>query len=254
MYIKVGGFNIEIEDYLDLQEPKKGIDAHNAQILKSRHQRDSKINTWGNITLCEKVLGESKCSVVEYFGGLGITTAALRDKFDIEMHTVVEIHPPLCRHLRDNFPDINVIEGDARKVAGKLGYHSLMLCDFPAFTILRLDDVDDIFSAELLRDDSPDYVVFTDSAWRWLSLNLKNYQNRGLPIYTKPDYIKVLSNMLYDRYGYSIKYAHTGIVCAYCLMVRGKVEVQINNIAGDDGSYNVHGKEYVSFCMEDGEK
>jgi phosphatidylethanolamine/phosphatidyl-N-methylethanolamine N-methyltransferase len=62
----------------------------------------------------------SDLPVVELGGGTGSITSALLRRIPAERLIVVERDPELARHLRRKFPDVTVIQGDARQLDREL--------------------------------------------------------------------------------------------------------------------------------------
>jgi phosphatidylethanolamine/phosphatidyl-N-methylethanolamine N-methyltransferase len=60
--------------------------------------------------------------IVELGGGTGAITSGLLDAgFPPESLVVIELDPPLYRYLRERFPDMRVVEGDATRLGAILG-------------------------------------------------------------------------------------------------------------------------------------
>jgi phosphatidylethanolamine/phosphatidyl-N-methylethanolamine N-methyltransferase len=71
--------------------------------------------------LCRRLVSQSRCgpneAVIELGGGTGVVSRALLDAgLAPERLFVVEIVPAMAAHLRRVLPDVNVIEGDARRL------------------------------------------------------------------------------------------------------------------------------------------
>jgi phosphatidylethanolamine/phosphatidyl-N-methylethanolamine N-methyltransferase len=105
--------------------------------------------------------------IVELGPGTGPVTEALLDRgIDPTRLTLVEYDPDFCRLLRQRFPGVNVVQGDAynlpQTLAGKLSEPAAaFVSGLPLFNKplkMRLDLLDQAFA--LMKSDAP-FVQFT---------------------------------------------------------------------------------------------
>lgn len=109
-------------------------------------------------------------SVVEYFGGLGISTLVTDGTLGPKKHTLVELDPICCEHLRVTFPQHKIIEGDAFPLFGKMEV-DLAVADFNHLTIHTH------FKNKKLLENAfnVSHIVIADSAPFKLHLNKESY-------------------------------------------------------------------------------
>lgn len=148
-----------------------------------------------------------KVKVVEFLGGVGITTTIIRGVLDkmVSKHVIYELDDQCLHQLRQAFPSCKVEKGDAKETTLR-DCGDLVSLDFPYFTTKTLEEWAPNFG--VLLGERPRAVLVTDTSAQRLPVHRAFYTKFfGKPIHTVEDYTKAFSNLLEEDYGYSISRA-----------------------------------------------
>lgn len=130
-------------------------------------------------------------SVIEYFGGIGTTTAIINEVLKPRKHTILDIDPVCIKILKDNYPDKNIVCTNSLEYKPDMVY-DLSVLDYNKFTILH-KFLDEPFKS--------DYIILTDSAIPKLHLNKKVYEDRfNIRVENAEDYANCYSKFIKERY------------------------------------------------------
>jgi len=135
-------------------------------------------------------------TVFEAFGGMGLSGTMIRGILRPESHVITDLDPDCVSHLRLNFPEANVIHGDAFEHAKEHGQKvDLLNVDWNRFTALDfVRRPPKIMTAFRGR-----YMIIADSAVIKLHLNASVYARElGMAGDTPLDYY-LASDALYRR-------------------------------------------------------
>lgn len=156
--------------------------------------------------------------VLELYGGAGFQTMVLQKILEPSCHTVVEIDKTCTEHLRRNFPDINVIKGDANdNYKRKADYYSF---DWNSWTINTFAKNHDMF--EYAASNSPAVIQFWDNSKSYFYSNRVLYSKIfGTELKTPHDYVVALSNFMLEKIGYSLSIACYAKYSTYMVLRKG---------------------------------
>ena len=144
--------------------------------------------------------------VVELGGGTGSITSALLRRIPAERLIVVERDPELARHLRRKFPNVTVIQGDARQLdrelkALGLGQVAAVVSGLPLMAMpkrIQREILDSCF--RVLQPGAP-YIQFTYSLFS--PLPRREFGLSGRPIARVLQNVPPASIWIYRRKGAS---------------------------------------------------
>lgn len=151
--------------------------------------------------------------VVEFFGGAGLATTIFRSVLNPQEHHLWEMDEYCIRHLRKRLPSgVTLHEGNSY-LPGAAPEHvdegTFLVADFNNFTVLDLTRMREkgVALDRALRR-KPAYVELTDCTTWKLEANQKIYSKElGTPYTDRDSYVRVWSQWLWARYGYSIRSA-----------------------------------------------
>jgi len=222
-------YELPIPIYLDLDAKKTGSRPAYASILKPRVMASVAKNAWCTVEAYKYVIHNYEdlngANIIEYFGGMGCVTAKLYHECSTHSHIVVDIDESLARYLRETFPGIEVLCANTFDLVGTIDDIDLAIWDSPNNTLKRLVEKGEFYYAfkkDLVRDTAPTYAIITDTGWGWIHLHVEKYKALGLPVCGRDNYLEVLSDTLYDMYGYSIRFAATHKEAAHFVVTKGK--------------------------------
>jgi hypothetical protein len=161
--------------------------------------------------------GVKASSVVEYFGGVGLTSTLIREIVKPKLHTIFEIDKQCVAQLKSNFSRVKL--HDAKNPIENLSEFQVL--DF-AFTLMQIKPW--IPLLENVFQQKPKYVWITDTTVHYFKTNRKHYEKFfNKPIKDFTEYLKAESDWFLDRFGYSIKkVAIRGGTASYLLLVPNK--------------------------------
>jgi len=164
------------------------------------------------------------CSVIEYFGGVGLSSLLLQETVKPARHTIYEIEDELARHLKLAFPNAAVYHQDAflAMLEQQADIYTLDYIFTPSKVFGKYDKhFRHIFSTKPLA------VLLTDTAPSYLMIHYRKYSALfGLPIQDLESYTEAYSTKLFEQYGYSIVKAAHRRRAAYYLLLPGKNSVE----------------------------
>lgn len=145
-------------------------------------------------------------TVKEFFGGAGLGTGIVQKLFDPGEHEVYEIAEECIEHLKNQAFSKNLIVkyGDAKETLLNASYADLFFCDFPLFNPMHLlpwdAQIDNLFKHR------PQAIYLNDTSFWSRHLHEARY---GAALGTSPlksddEYIRAYSQMIHERYGYSV--------------------------------------------------
>ena len=106
-----------------LHRPTRESEVFFRQWLRSPKSMGSIVpsSKWLARAIAAEVAWQPGQAIVELGGGTGAITSGLLDAgFPPEALVVIELDPPLYRYLRDRFPRVRVVEGDATRLSAIL--------------------------------------------------------------------------------------------------------------------------------------
>lgn len=174
--------------------------------------------------------------VVELYGGAGFQTLALEELLQPKGHLVVERDEYCVQHLQEQFPDVQVVQGNAEDYAHiKADYYAL---DSNGWTINTLvtnkEHNKDMW--EKIFAHKPLAIQFWDSSKSYFMANKELYGNQlGKKITSVPEYAKALSEYFLSNYGYSAAYVCYARYSTYYLLQPGvneMVEMKTSDATG----------------------
>lgn len=139
-------------------------------------------------------------SVVEHFGGLGMTGVIIDTLLVPKSHKVYDIDPYCIRQLKSLYGD-DAQYGDAKELMGKTPAELITL-DFPNLNANHYHEwpMKELFAQE------PKYVTVADIAKQRIGLHVDLYTRLfGRKISNNEDYIQALSERWFNDFGYSIR-------------------------------------------------
>lgn len=138
-------------------------------------------------------------SAVEYFGGVGIFSTIIQQVLHPYRHSVFDLDADCVAQLR-TIQGLQVAQGDAHETMGT-ATGDLVVCDFPVCTLRTLPE----WPLERIVALHPRYIVVSDTALRRLGLHRELYSKlSGEPVFDLDDYVKVYSESIWKRCGYSV--------------------------------------------------
>jgi hypothetical protein len=143
-------------------------------------------------------------SVVEHFGGIGMTGVIIDNVIKPSSHLLFDIDENCLKCLKMNWGD-NAKYGDAKVIMGTV-CADLICLDFPNLNALHYKEwnVKNVFKC------NPKYVTIADIARLRIGLHRESYSRLfGKTIHTNVDYTEALSNAIFSVSGYAIR------KCAY---------------------------------------
>ena len=147
-------------------------------------------------------------SVIEYFSGIGIMTAIIRDVFYVPNHFALEMDERCCEQIRLSFPQVTVGLADFKKIAQMDASYDLKFLDFPSSSIAQLHTKWKIENFLKQFESGPQLVVWTDTSICYpMTLHGKSYQKyfeTTNQISSIADYLTEYSAWLFAKTGYSI--------------------------------------------------
>lgn len=160
-------------------------------------------------------------SVVEHFGGVGMFAMIIRNVLKPSSHKIFDMDANCIKNCQHNLG--NIVEyGDAKTLMGTIPADVIVL-DYPNFTMNKLPEWDEALKRAFASN--PKYLTFTDIANQRIGLHRDLYSKLvGHRIHTTEDYINALSQMFYERYGYSIRRAAHDHKATYILFTPDVVD------------------------------
>lgn len=159
-------------------------------------------------------------SVIEHFGGVGMTGVMIQELIQPTRHRIYDIDPDCVTQLKFVFPG-KADYGDAKELMGTM-YADLITCDFPNFTFNHKDE----WPLERLFSIKPRYVIMADIARQRIGVHRQMWTKLfKRPIVHYEDYLIALSDFFHDNYGYSIELA-VSHVHSFLLITPGKSETE----------------------------
>lgn len=147
-------------------------------------------------------------SVLEYFSGIGVMTAIIRDVFDVSNHFALEMDERCCEQIRLSFPRVTVGLSDFKKIAQMDADYDLKFLDFPSSSIAQMHTKWKIENFLKQFESEPQLVVWTDTSICYpMTLHGKSYQKyfeTTNQISSVQDYLTEYSAWLFSKTGYSI--------------------------------------------------
>jgi hypothetical protein len=159
-------------------------------------------------------------SVVEHFGGVGMTGVMIQHLLEPSTHQIFDVDTDCVTQLQYVFGRAAQY-GDAKELMGTV-YADLITCDFPDFTFNKKDE----WPLERLFSIRPKYVLIADIARQRIGVH-RNLWTRlvGRPIFNYEDYLIAMSEYFHKNYGYSIELAASH-VHSFLLITPGKSEIE----------------------------
>lgn len=144
-------------------------------------------------------------SVVEYFGGIGISGELIQNVFKPKNHIILEKDKECINILKQKFEgnsSVKIIECNSLEKMGDYRCEYISL-DFPSYSLLKLSRNIDMFKK--IFDLSPKYVDITDTIFSYIGVHRKIYSDIVKKnIITFNDYIEEYSNFVEKNFGYKI--------------------------------------------------
>lgn len=160
-------------------------------------------------------------SVIEYFGGTGVSTALIDAHLKPETHTILEIDPTCINILKEGFPDKNIIETNSLRYTPDHIY-DLTVLDYNKFTILHK------FMVHAF--DSP-YIILTDSSPRYFHLNAQHYAKRlKTEIKTLEDYAFYYREYVKNKYKRILTHFYYFSHASYLLFQKDDFPLKVKRI------------------------
>jgi hypothetical protein len=148
-------------------------------------------------------------SVVEYFGGVGIFSTIIQQRFQPWEHYIYDIDPDCVRQLESAFAGVegvHVAQGDAKQTMGERQCDMVVL-DFAIHNFRTHEE----WPFERVTDAKPQYLVWSDTALRRLGLHRALYTKAmdqwlegGKTIHSFEDYVMAYSRFIWRKYHYCI--------------------------------------------------
>ena len=139
-------------------------------------------------------------SVIEHFGGVGMTGVMIQTLLEPSSHKIFDIDPDCVSQLQSVFGD-KAAYGDAKELMGTM-YADLITLDFPNMTANHHHEwpLDRVFAI------GPKYIVMCDIAKQRIGLHRDLWSRIfGKPIFDNEDYMNALSERWSKQYGYAIR-------------------------------------------------
>lgn len=150
----------------------------------------------------------SSYSVIEYFSGIGIMTAIIRNVFNVSNHFALEMDGRCYEQIRCSFPDVTAGQADFKKIAQMETNYDLKFLDFPSSSIAQLHTKWKIENFLKQFESNPKLIVWTDTSICYpMSMHGKSYKkyfDTLNQIFSISDYLTEFSAWLFTKTGYSI--------------------------------------------------
>lgn len=163
-------------------------------------------------------------SVVENFGGIGMTGTIVQNELKPSLHVLFDIDEDCIKQLQHLFQE-KVRYGDAKETIGMIQADFVIL-DFPNFTVNKWAQWEEPFRR--MFNLKPKFVTITDIANQRIGLHRDLYTKIfQAPIFNIEDYMEALSQKFYDSMGYSIQkvaYDHKAAFLLLTARVPGSID------------------------------
>lgn len=186
---------------------------------------------------------DSRLSVREYFGGAGLVSMIVKGLLKPSAHVASDRDERCVQQLKGLLGNENAFQAEAKKaVLESDGTFDIQILDYPRFTVLSAMGPWEKALTKLFMN-RPRYVVLTDTACSYITVNGKLYQERlnSSAIRNGSDYTAALSQYFMARYGYSIHraaYRHRN--AAYYLCAQGIATIEERTFKLDGKDYGFH--------------
>ena len=193
-------------------------------------------------------------TVVELFGGVGVTSTIVQEVIRPDRHFIGEFDPEtaaLLRQIMSGRDGVEVLEGDSTLLLGDTGVDTrleayferpsevLLYSDANSFSVMGLKKPSGKFQRALgglvhkALSIGVGALVITDVAVNKLHMNRRAYSNlMGREIVTIGDYMLAFSEYLRDEYGYMITCCphHHGAAYFACQPIRDDLPFEPPNV------------------------
>jgi hypothetical protein len=195
----------------------------------------------GKNVLCVSHLLEDfpeQLTYMDPFGGCGVFASAIINEkkpsryyvADLDEECVAQLH-----HALDRYPCARVARADARESIDAIPADVFVL-EFPFFTLGRYERGEWRDELERVLKLKPKALLLTDGASFFWQKNYLAFQKKGYPVTKdKASYVKVFSDILHSRYGYSISKVGWHGFCFYFLLEPGRHDFTMKYFAPGTG-------------------
>lgn len=187
--------------------------------------------------LLDKLLVPQNPSMIEYFGGAGIHAAVAEEVLQPSKHVCLDRHPlafEQLSRLREKYPRMQVLQRDFEDWSERhrddlFDIHDL---DNPSFTAAQIRHS----HIELSRifNSRPLVVKMTDVAGTKMCWNRKYFAKHFKQDFSSyEDYLELMSNRLYDLFGYSVSFGYVYDGVALLCLIEGNNTADIKKLEYD---------------------
>ena len=152
---------------------------------------------------------------VSYFGGVGMLETVVANMLKPSEFVIYDIDKECLDQLANAFPRASVSYGDARETMGSAKY-DVALVDHPYMTATRWKEWHREFTR--LFATRPSYVELTVAVRRLPLLGKVYGKELGQIVTDVESYVRAISNMTSEKYGYSVSRAAYHFASVYMLL------------------------------------